>query len=153
MQNAYRISAGATMFETRDPDPNAVNGGRIIGIRIELYNQRMRSYSHLREILNTLKDSSPLLTLEFHSYRYQDVLPTILPSPQPTKFDIFITSYSPAHRSTLYPFSCPHCKLSPIFAADESKAFKISRCPSFRAGITENASFIPSSEGGRQEGC
>lgn len=32
----YRLGAGATMFEVDDPDPNAVDNGRVLGVRIEV---------------------------------------------------------------------------------------------------------------------
>lgn len=35
-QCLYRICAGITAFKVRDPDPNAVDGGRILGLRIEV---------------------------------------------------------------------------------------------------------------------
>ncbi|MCJ1397601.1 hypothetical protein MMC11_000796 [Xylographa trunciseda] len=44
VQNTYRMCAGATMFEGRNPDPNAVDEGRIVGVRIEVFNRRMRTF-------------------------------------------------------------------------------------------------------------
>ncbi|MCJ1302595.1 hypothetical protein MMC08_005399 [Hypocenomyce scalaris] len=38
-QRLYRMCAGATMFEARDPDPHAVDNGRILGIRIEAFSR------------------------------------------------------------------------------------------------------------------
>lgn len=35
-QCLYRMGAGATMFEVKDPDPHAVDGGRVLGVRIEV---------------------------------------------------------------------------------------------------------------------
>lgn len=35
-QCLYRACAGITTFRVRDPDPNAVDGGRVLGIRIEV---------------------------------------------------------------------------------------------------------------------
>ena len=35
-ESLYRLAAGATMFEVKDPDPHAVDGGRVLGIRIEV---------------------------------------------------------------------------------------------------------------------
>ncbi|CAN8100327.1 unnamed protein product [Discula destructiva] len=35
-QCAYRICAGITTFQVRDPDPNAVDGGTVLGLRIEV---------------------------------------------------------------------------------------------------------------------
>jgi hypothetical protein len=35
-QSLYRLGAGATLFEARDPDPNAVDGGRVLGIRFDV---------------------------------------------------------------------------------------------------------------------
>jgi central kinetochore subunit Mal2/MCM21 len=40
LENVYRMCAGVTTFEARDPDPNAVDNGRIIGIRFEVFDQR-----------------------------------------------------------------------------------------------------------------
>ena len=40
IQNAYRMCASATLFEAQDPDPNAVDEARIIGVRIEVFDQR-----------------------------------------------------------------------------------------------------------------
>ncbi|KAI9821487.1 MAG: hypothetical protein M1832_003334 [Thelocarpon impressellum] len=36
-QCLYRLGAGATMFEVKDPDPNAVGDGRVLGVRIEVF--------------------------------------------------------------------------------------------------------------------
>ena len=36
LQCLYRLGAGATMFEVRDPDPRAFDGGRVLGVRIEV---------------------------------------------------------------------------------------------------------------------
>ncbi|MCJ1473489.1 hypothetical protein MMC13_002140 [Lambiella insularis] len=44
VQNTYRMCAGATMFEARDPDPTAVDEGRISGIRIEVFDQRSKTF-------------------------------------------------------------------------------------------------------------
>ncbi|MCJ1437261.1 hypothetical protein MMC27_006647 [Xylographa pallens] len=44
VQDSYRMCAGATMFEGRDPDPNAVDEGRIVGVRIEVFNRRTRTF-------------------------------------------------------------------------------------------------------------
>jgi hypothetical protein len=33
----YRMGAGVTMFEVRDPDPYAVDKGRVFGVRIEVF--------------------------------------------------------------------------------------------------------------------
>jgi Cenp-O kinetochore centromere component len=35
-ERLYRIGAGATMFEVKDPDPYAVDNGRVLGVRIEI---------------------------------------------------------------------------------------------------------------------
>ncbi|KAI9781201.1 MAG: hypothetical protein M1816_002461 [Peltula sp. TS41687] len=35
-QCLYRMGAGATMFEVKDPDPYAVDDGRVLGVRIEV---------------------------------------------------------------------------------------------------------------------
>lgn len=35
-QCLYRLGAGATMFEVKDPDPRAVDKGRVLGVRIEV---------------------------------------------------------------------------------------------------------------------
>lgn len=34
-QNLYRLGAGITCFKIRDPDPNAVDNGRILGLRFD----------------------------------------------------------------------------------------------------------------------
>ena len=36
-QCLYRMGAGATMFEVKDPDPYAVDQGRILGVRMEVF--------------------------------------------------------------------------------------------------------------------
>ncbi|KAI9751896.1 MAG: hypothetical protein M4579_005853 [Chaenotheca gracillima] len=36
-QSLYRICAGATMFEVKDPDPHATDLGRVFGVRIEAF--------------------------------------------------------------------------------------------------------------------
>lgn len=44
LENAYRLGAGITSFHVRDPDPNAVDSGRILGIKIEVFNPRQQTY-------------------------------------------------------------------------------------------------------------
>lgn len=44
LESAYRLGAGITSFHVRDPDPNAVDGGRVLGIRIEVFNPRKAVY-------------------------------------------------------------------------------------------------------------
>ncbi len=38
-QCTYRIAAPVTAFKIRDPDPNAVDGGHVLGIRLEVMSQ------------------------------------------------------------------------------------------------------------------
>ena len=35
-ENLYRLAAGVTTFSVRDPDPQAVDGGRVLGVRFEV---------------------------------------------------------------------------------------------------------------------
>jgi central kinetochore subunit Mal2/MCM21 len=37
-ENLYRVCAGITTFRLQDPDPNSVDGGRVLGIRIDVSN-------------------------------------------------------------------------------------------------------------------
>lgn len=43
-ENAYRLGAGITAFKLQDPDPHAVDGGRVLGIRIEVFDTTARSF-------------------------------------------------------------------------------------------------------------
>ncbi|MCJ1245595.1 hypothetical protein MMC30_002799 [Trapelia coarctata] len=88
-QNTYRICAGATMFESRDPDPNAVDGGRITGVRIEVYNQHTRTFNPPYYLLfNRPKSTSPSLCIHRHTIPPCIPLPTLaakyFPSSPPT---------------------------------------------------------------------
>ncbi|MCJ1381971.1 hypothetical protein MMC17_005083 [Xylographa soralifera] len=71
VQNSYRMCAGATMFEARDPDPNAVDEGWIVGVRIEVFNRRSPS---LRIHRHTIPQCIPLQHL---GSKY---LPSLVPS-------------------------------------------------------------------------
>ncbi|KAF2104680.1 hypothetical protein NA57DRAFT_70888 [Rhizodiscina lignyota] len=44
VENAYRIGAGVTSFKVQDPDPHAVDGGRVLGIRIEVFDAQTKSF-------------------------------------------------------------------------------------------------------------
>ena len=44
VQNAHRLLAAATLFEARDPDPAAVDGGRVLGVRVEAYERAGRKF-------------------------------------------------------------------------------------------------------------
>ena len=35
-ENTYRVCAGATLFEVRDPDPYAIDKGRVLGLRLDV---------------------------------------------------------------------------------------------------------------------
>jgi central kinetochore subunit Mal2/MCM21 len=37
VENVYRACAGVTAYKVKDPDPNAVDGGNILGVRIEVF--------------------------------------------------------------------------------------------------------------------
>ncbi|KAF2651231.1 hypothetical protein K491DRAFT_696631 [Lophiostoma macrostomum CBS 122681] len=39
LENVYRACAGITAYRVRDPDPNAVDNGNILGVRIEVFVQ------------------------------------------------------------------------------------------------------------------
>ncbi|MCJ1285393.1 hypothetical protein MMC26_004733 [Xylographa opegraphella] len=68
VQNSYRMCAGATMFEGRDPDPNAVVEGRIVGVRIEVFNRRTRTFRPpYYLLLNRPHSGSPFLRLHRHT--------------------------------------------------------------------------------------
>ncbi|MCJ1396249.1 hypothetical protein MMC18_009138 [Xylographa bjoerkii] len=78
VQNSYRMCAGATMFEGRDPDPNAVDDGRIVGVRIEIFNRRLADLFHFLEgtrtfrppyylLLNRPNPASPSLRIHRHT--------------------------------------------------------------------------------------
>ena len=43
IQDLYRMCAGVTMFESSDPNSSAVDDGRIVGVRIEAFSQRLYS--------------------------------------------------------------------------------------------------------------
>ena len=45
-QCLYRMGAGATMFEVKDPDPYAVDQGRILGVRMEVFVSGERNPSY-----------------------------------------------------------------------------------------------------------
>ncbi|MCJ1420765.1 hypothetical protein MMC32_007124 [Xylographa parallela] len=68
VQNSYRICAGATMFESHDPDPNAVDEGRIVGVRIEVFNRRTRTFrSPYYLLLNRPNPGSSSLRVHRHT--------------------------------------------------------------------------------------
>jgi central kinetochore subunit Mal2/MCM21 len=43
IKNAYRLGTACTTFSAQDPDPNAVDGGRLLGVRIEAFNKVTRT--------------------------------------------------------------------------------------------------------------
>ncbi|KHN98734.1 Centromere protein Cenp-O [Metarhizium album ARSEF 1941] len=75
-QCVYRISAPVTSFKVRDPDPNAVDGGHVLGLRFEIMSrgQFLRPYyvmlnrpyagsRHLRVHRHTVPPAVPLAGL------------------------------------------------------------------------------------------
>jgi len=37
LENTYRTSTGTTAFRVQDPDPNAVDGGKVLGVRFDVF--------------------------------------------------------------------------------------------------------------------
>ncbi|SPO00040.1 uncharacterized protein DNG_02892 [Cephalotrichum gorgonifer] len=65
-QCVYRICAGVTAFKVRDPDPNAVDGGTVLGLRFEVMSkaQFCRPYFVM---LNRPYPASKFLTVHKHT--------------------------------------------------------------------------------------
>ncbi|KAI9879209.1 MAG: hypothetical protein M1830_009210 [Pleopsidium flavum] len=84
--NLYRICAGATMFEVHDPDPHAVDNGRVHGIRIEAFiNGKFIPPYYI--LLNRPYPPSPALRIHRHTIPPCIPLPALaakyLPLPPP----------------------------------------------------------------------
>ncbi|PBP28588.1 cenp-O kinetochore centromere component [Diplocarpon rosae] len=75
-ENLYRACSGITSFRIRDPDPNAVDGGNVLGIRIDvsatgkfirpyyiMLNKPWPGSDHLRIHRHTVPPSIPLAAL------------------------------------------------------------------------------------------
>ncbi|MCJ1480426.1 hypothetical protein MMC06_000581 [Schaereria dolodes] len=87
-QNLYRMCAGATMFECKDPDPHAVDEGRIIGIRIEAFSSATRTFNPPYYVLLN-RPSSTSQSLHIHRHTVPPCIPLpalaakYLPPPPP----------------------------------------------------------------------
>ncbi|KOS18170.1 hypothetical protein ESCO_003279 [Escovopsis weberi] len=91
-QSTYRIAASVTAFHVRDPDPHAVDGARVLGLRLEaiargrfltpyyvLLNRPFPGSKHLRIHRHTVPPAVPLAGL---AGRY---LPAPGPDPNPNR--------------------------------------------------------------------
>ncbi|KAI9841632.1 MAG: hypothetical protein M1837_000479 [Sclerophora amabilis] len=56
-QNLYRMCAGATMFEVKDPNPCSVDDGRVLGVRIEAFIEGTWFRAMLCGLMNHLTDT------------------------------------------------------------------------------------------------
>jgi len=65
-QSLYRAVAGVTTFRARDPDPNAVDGGRLLGLRIEVV-ARARFLRPYYVLLNRPYAGAPALRVHRHT--------------------------------------------------------------------------------------
>jgi central kinetochore subunit Mal2/MCM21 len=65
-ENLYRACASATTFRIQDPDPNAVDGGNILGIRIEVSSAGKYSRPHYI-MLNKPWKGTQLLRIHRHT--------------------------------------------------------------------------------------
>ncbi|KAI9824335.1 MAG: hypothetical protein M1826_007357 [Phylliscum demangeonii] len=70
----YRMGAGATMFEVRDPDPSAVDRGRVLGVRIEVC---IKGKFLTPYYLLLVRPAPPALRLAIHKH----TIPAALPLP------------------------------------------------------------------------
>lgn len=91
--------------------------------------------------------TSPLLTLKL-SYSRQDILSPLLPAPQSSRTNVFVTSHPPAHYPTLYTTTCSRCKVPTIFTIKEPEACSVTKHSLSSAGFTQNASFTSPPERG-----
>ena len=88
-QNTYRLATGATLFESHDPDPHAPDSGRIIGVRIEVFDRSSKTFAKPHYILlNRPFLSSSALRVHRHTIPPCIPLPALaakyLPSPPQT---------------------------------------------------------------------
>lgn len=88
-QNTYRLATGATLFESHDPDPHAPDSGRVIGVRIEVFNRSSRTFGKPHYLLlNRPYPSSSALRVHRHTIPPCIPLTTLaaryLPSPPST---------------------------------------------------------------------
>jgi central kinetochore subunit Mal2/MCM21 len=65
-ENLYRLGAGATMFTVKDPDPAAIDSGRIVGIRIEVFVSG-RFLTPYYVLLNRLQSDPARLRIHRHT--------------------------------------------------------------------------------------
>ena len=69
------MCTGATLFESRDPDPNAVDNGRIIGVRIEAFDRRERKFAKPNYILLNRPYSQDKERLRVHRHTLPPCIP------------------------------------------------------------------------------
>jgi central kinetochore subunit Mal2/MCM21 len=88
--NLYRTIAGITTFKVRDPDPNAVDGGKVLGLRIEVMS-KSRFLRPYYVMLNRPYPDSRLLRVHRHTVPPSIPLSGLayrhLPPPAPLKDD------------------------------------------------------------------
>ncbi|KIW07973.1 uncharacterized protein PV09_01872 [Verruconis gallopava] len=66
--NLHRAFAGITAFRVQDPDPNAIDGGKILGIRIEIFSARDRAFiTPYYVLLNQPESDAGLLKIHKHT--------------------------------------------------------------------------------------
>ena len=69
------MCTGATLFESRDPDPYAVDNGRIIGVRIEAFHRREKKFAKPNYILLNRPYSQDTERLRVHRHTLPPYIP------------------------------------------------------------------------------
>ena len=106
-QNLYRICAGVTMFESSDSDPSAVDHGRILGIRIEAFSQRL--YPHfVAQIFTRRLTKLALISRNPHFWA------ALLHSHESSRSFLRIATYSPSYCSLQHTSPLPDRKVYAI---------------------------------------
>ncbi|KAF3045660.1 hypothetical protein E8E12_011061 [Didymella heteroderae] len=73
LENTYRACAGVTAYRVKDPDPNAVNNGDILGISIEV--PVNGGFVDTYHVLFTVRDHDNLKRLGIHKHTIPSCIP------------------------------------------------------------------------------
>ncbi|KAF2674394.1 hypothetical protein BT63DRAFT_419686 [Microthyrium microscopicum] len=102
--NNARITAGITAFRVKDPDPNAVNNGKILGVRLDLYSTGQNSFVPPYYLLFRQFEDG-VLKLHQHTIPACISLRPILRKHMPTKDEDESAASLPGHSQDLHAFA------------------------------------------------
>jgi central kinetochore subunit Mal2/MCM21 len=75
LSNLYRTCSGATAFRVQDPDPNAVDSGKVLGFRIDVFSTTERRFITPYYVLLNQPENTDSNALKIHKHTIPPFIP------------------------------------------------------------------------------